>query len=246
MIVLEFQTENELVKQIDSHQCLAVISLLSILLMAAAAGILAVSLTAKKYVCAALCFAVLMALLAILIVITKHNKNEEKKSNHYPYEIDYPHEFDFEDIKQRLSHLSNNEDCRDFSNESAYFCVLNRNYRNRVLLVNMPDFDKSVFDSKKKRINKSINREFQISQWVSMEKAYKMMRTNIIVANEVNDSLYDLISNNAGTLLRRVEGIISFAIVGNCLIVPPLFGDADILEIGRYKKSIKLIMTILG
>lgn len=244
-MVLEFQTENELVKQIGSRQCLAVISLLSILLMAATAGILAVSITAKKFVCAVLCFAVLVALLAILIVISKHYKNAEKKSNHYPYKIAYLHEFDFEDIKQRLSHLSNNEDCRDFSNESAYFCILNRTYRNRVLLVNMPDFDKSVFASRKNKINKSINKEFQISQWASMEKAYKMMRTNIIVANEVNDSLYDFISNNAGTLLRRVEGVINFAIVGNCLIVPPFFGDADIMEIGRYKKSIKFIKTIL-
>lgn len=242
---MKFQTENELEKQIGSRKCMAVISLISILLMVVATGILAISLTAKKFVCAVLCFAVLVVLLTVLIVIANRYKNEEKKSDNYPYKIDYAHEFDFEDIKQRISQLSNNEDCRDFSNESAYFCILNRTYRNRVLLVNMPGFDKSVFDSRKKRINKSINREFRISQWVSMENAHKMMRTNIVVANEMNDSLYDFISNNAETLLRRVEGVINFAIVGNCLIVPPFFGDAEIFEISRYQKSIKLIKMIL-
>ena len=119
-------------------------------------------------------------------------------------------------------------------------------FENRFLVVNTDYFVRSDFDSIKKNINKKINKDCNVTQWVSRDNAAKLMRVNVIVTRDVNAELYEYLSHNAGDLLRRVEGVINFALVGDGLIVPPVFGDMSVLEVKRYKKSITDIKTLLS
>jgi len=120
---------------------------------------------------------------------------------------------------------------------------MNKAFKNRIILINMTDFDKLNFDAIKKRINKKINKEFHVPQWGSYTECYKMMRINLISTDFINEPLYTYLSSNAEELLRRSEGVINLAIVKNRLIVPPLFGDVD--DIDRYKKTIQMLKSLL-
>lgn len=118
-------------------------------------------------------------------------------------------------------------------------------YKNRILLVGTTQFEKSNFNSTKKKINKAVNKEFNVRQSVSTYEANKVMRINIIAADEINEPLYVFLSNNACTLLKRNEGIINFAVAGDRLIIPPFFGDNNLKEIERFIKSTADIKNLL-
>ena len=75
--------------------------------------------------------------------------------------------------------------------------------------------------------------------WISM------MRFNIICTDVLNDALYQFLSQNANRNLTRVEGIINVAVVGNQVMIPPLYGECDLAEISRYKGVIKFINQVL-
>ena len=115
----------------------------------------------------------------------------------------------------------------------------------RTIIYRTDNFNKKDFDNAKDRINKKANKELNISQWGEGTKARNMMRFNIIYTDTLNDALYKFISKNANRNLTRVEGIINIAIVGNRIIIPPIYGDTDFVEIGRYKGVIKFINEVL-
>lgn len=125
------------------------------------------------------------------------------------------------------------------------FFRIKKPYRLRTILYRTADFNKKEFDAAKQRINKKANRELNISQWVDSTKAAKMMRLNIIYTNTSNNALYRLISQNANHNLSRVEGIINIAVVGNQILIPPIHGECDLMEISRYKEMIKFINQVL-
>lgn len=88
----------------------------------------------------------------------------------------------------------------------------------RFLLVRMENFQKSDFDAVKKRVNHAVNREFHLPQrYAAGELAYKM-RFYILYTEAANDELMRHISRNAETLLRRAEGVMTFALCGDSLI----------------------------
>lgn len=105
-------------------------------------------------------------------------------------------------------------------------------------------FDK-ITDNAKEHINKIANKKLHISQWISATEARTMMRFNIIYTCTLNDALHQFISQNANRNLARVEGVINVAIVGNQIIIPPLYGECDFIEISRYKGVIKFINQVL-
>lgn len=113
------------------------------------------------------------------------------------------------------------------------------------MLYKTTDFNKKAYDNAKDRINKKANKELNISHWVNRMEAGKMMRFNIIFTDTLNDALYQFLSQNANRNLTRVEGIINFAIVGNQIMIPPIYGECDLAEISKYKGVIKFINQII-
>ena len=143
----------------------------------------------------------------------------------------------FENLTEPNNRLSTSENIRFFR--------FRKIFRLRAVLYRTAAFDKKEFDLAKDRINKKANKELQISSWVDRTQAAKMMRFNVIYADVLNDALYQFLSQNATRNLQRVEGIIQIAIVGNQIIIPPIYGACDLLEINRYKKTIQFINQIL-
>ena len=143
----------------------------------------------------------------------------------------------FEKLTDRNNQLSTSEDVRFFR--------LKKIFKLRTVIYRTDNFNKKDFDNAKDRINKKANKELNISQWVDRTEAGKMMRFNIIHTDILNDALYQFISQNASRSLTRVEGIINIAIVGNQIMIPPLYGECDLAEISRYKGVIKFINQVL-
>ena len=140
-------------------------------------------------------------------------------------------------MTDRNNQLSTSEDVRFFR--------LKKIFKLRTVIYRTDNFNKKDFDNAKDRINKKANKEFEISQWVNRAEAGKMMRFNIICTETLNDTLYKFITQNANRNLTRVEGIINIAIVGNQIMIPPLYGECDLAEISRYKGVIKFIKQVL-
>lgn len=91
----------------------------------------------------------------------------------------------------------------------------------------------------------AVNREFHLPQrYAAGELAYKM-RFYILYTEAANDELMRHISRNAETLLRRAEGVMTFALCGDSLIVPPLYGDADTAAVRRYAGAIRMMRDLL-
>ncbi|MBR2327159.1 MAG: hypothetical protein IKA51_00905 [Clostridia bacterium] len=152
--------------------------------------------------------------------------------------------FSFDDVVSIFEGLTDEENRLSIS-ESVRFYRFNfsKFLRLRIVLYGTDDFNKKDFNNAKDRINKKANKEFEISQWGSRYDDSKM-RYNVIYSKCLTADLYSFLSQNAEHNLRRVEGIINFAVVGNKIILPPLFGDCYDGQIFRYKEVIKFINQV--
>lgn len=144
----------------------------------------------------------------------------------------------FEEITAVQDQLSTSEDVRFFMTDHIF--------KLRAIVYQTTDFSKKAFDAAKDRINQRANKALNISPWVSLSEARKMMRSNIVCTDALNDELRRLLSQNALRNLTRAEGIILIAIVGSQVMIPPLYGDCDLSDIRRYKSVIRFIQQALS
>ena len=242
---MNFSSENELTKSMRLYAILAALFLISTLSIIFAFVFFILFLIKKSILGCIICFLICGLLIITVLMILRRYKKEEAEPIHNPYEIILPRKFSYKEIKEILLERAKSSKCRDFQKDCAFFCFLKMKYKNRILLVGTTQFEKSNFNSTKKKINKAVNKEFNVRQSVSAYEANKMMRINIIAADEINEPLYAFLSNNACTLLKRNEGIINFAVAGDRLIIPPFFGDNNLKEIERFIKSTADIKNLL-
>ena len=161
-----------------------------------------------------------------------------------PARIPLPETLCFEDICERLRAAAVEDTWRTYT-ENSFFCRSTYRFDGRFLLVRMENFQKADFDAVKKRVNHAVNREFHLPQrYAAGELAYKM-RFYILYTEAANDELMRHISRNAETLLRRAEGVMTFVLCGDSLIVPPLYGDADTAAVRRYAGAIRMMRDLL-
>lgn len=102
-------------------------------------------------------------------------------------------------------------------------------------------FSKSEFDRAKKRINKKANKEFNIPHKIAKYEAEKCFRLNIICLDSMNDEVNFLLSLNAEHNLRRTEALMNIAVVGDKIIIPPIYGDCY-QSVFKYKKIVNFII----
>lgn len=189
-------------------------------------------------------FAIAIISIIYLIYCGRAAKKEAKEAVYKPVVFNSNRNLTFEEIISIFEKLTDKDDQLSTSEDVKFF-RLNEIFKLRTIIYRTADFNKKEFDNTKDRINKKANKTFNISQWVNRMETGKMMRFNIICTDILNDALYKFISKNANHNLTRVEGIINIAIVGNQIIIPPIYGECSLAEISRYKGVIKFISQAL-
>lgn len=185
-------------------------------------------------------FAITILLIAYLIRSSRSAKEEAKANEYEPVKFILNRSFSFEDTISIFENMTDKENILSTS-ENVRFFRCNKIFRLRAIIYHTDNFNKKDFDNAKSYINKKANKELNITSSVGRNDAVKMMRFNIICTDKLNDALYKYISQNANRNLTRVEGIINIAIVGNEVIIPPIYGECDLAEIGRYKGVIGFV-----
>lgn len=171
-------------------------------------------------------------------------KKELRESKCKPVIFEANSNFTFKEVVTIFENLTDKENKISISDDVLFF-HLNKIFKLRIVLYRTVDFDKKAFNKAKERINKKANKKLNISHWVNRYDATKMMRFNIIYTETLNAALYQLLSQNANHNLSRVEGIINIAIIGNQIIIQPIYGGCDSSELNRYKNIIKFINQVL-
>lgn len=193
----------------------------------------------------AIIFFVMTAICIVYLIHSSHTAKKEAKENIYkPVVFNSDKNLTFGKIVNIFENLTNEENQLSIS-ENVQFFRLKKIFKLRTVIYRTDNFNKKDFDNAKDRINKKANKELNIPQWVNRMEAGNMMRFNIICTDVLNDALYQFLSQNANRNLTRVEGIVNIAVVGNKIMIPPLYGECDLAEISRYKGVIKFINQVL-
>ena len=233
----------ELKLHIKRLQRRAVFSFVAILLSIISIGFGLLFLFALSFV--AIIFFVIAAFCIVYLIHGSHTAKKEAKENVYkPVIFNADKDLTFEKVVSIFENLTNKENQLSTS-ENVRFFRLNKIFKLRTVIYRTENFNKKDFDNSKDRINKKANKALNISPWVNQMKAVNMMRFNIICTDVLNDALYQFLSQNANRNLTRVEGIINIAIIGNQIVIPPLYDECDLAEISRYKDVIKFINQVL-
>ena len=234
---------SELKLYIKKMQNRATISLVAIILTFISSVYCIIFLNDSIFV--AVGFLIITIVSIIYLIFSKCNVNKELRESKYePVIFKADTDFSFEEVIDTFEKLTDKEN-KVLLSEDVLFFRLNKMFELRAILYRTTDFNKKDFNNAKGRINKKANKNFNISSWVNQFDARKMMRFNIIYTDTLNDDLYKLISQNANQNLTRVEGIINIAIIGNRIIIPPIYGDCYLIEISRYKKVVRFINQVL-
>ncbi len=146
----------------------------------------------------------------------------------------------YEDLIIRFESLSANGN-RLCLSENLQFFRFKKKLLYTTVIYKTDSFSKSEFDRAKKRINKKANKDFNISHWVDRYEAEKHFRLNIICLDSMNDEVIRLLSQNAEHNLRRTEALMNIAVVGDKIIIPPIYGDCY-LSVFKYKRIVNFIM----
>ncbi len=234
---------NELNLHIKKLQNRAVLSLIAILFAIISIGFGILFLFVPSII-AIVFFVIAIVSITYLIYCNHISKKELRETNGKPVVFKTEHNLSFEEIVAVFENFTDEENKLSTS-EDVLFFRLNKIFKLRTILYKTADFNKKDFDNSKDRINKKANKELKIFPWVNRFEAGKMMRFNIIYTETLNDTLYKFVSQNANRNLTRVEGIINIAIIGNQIMIPPIYGDCDMAEISRYKDTIKFINKFL-
>ena len=233
----------ELTLHIKKLQRRATLSLIAILSTIVSIGFGILFLFVPSFV-AIIFFAIATICIVYLIHISRTAKKEAKENIYKPVIFNDDKNLTFEEIVSIFENLTNEENQLSTSEDVRFF-RLNKIFKLRTVIYRTDNFNKKDFDNAKDRINKKANKKLNISQWVNQMEAGNMMRFNIICTDVLNDALYQFLSQNANRNLTRVEGIINIAIVGNQIIIPPIYSECDLAEISRYKDVIKFINQVL-
>ena len=233
----------ELKLHIKNLQRRATLSLIAILLTIISIGFGILFLFIPSFV--AIIFFIITAVCIVYLIHSSRTVKKEAKENIYkPVIFNDNNNLTFEKTVSIFENLTNEENQLSTSEDVRFF-RLKKIFKLRTVIYRTDNFNKKDFDNAKDRINKKANKELHISQWVDRMEAVNMMRFNIICTDVLNAALYQFLSQNANRNLTRVEGIINIAVVGNQIIIPPLYNECDSAEISRYKGVIKFINQVL-
>lgn len=215
----------------------AIFSLVAILIALSAIIFGIVFLFRSPFVAIGL-FAIALICVVYALYSNRQARREEKETIPKPVSLSVRKCISFDKIVSAFENMTDAENRISTSAEMRFFRIHNIL---RIIVYHTECFHKTAFDRAKARINQKANKALNISPWVNRFDAIHMMRCNLIVSETLNDALYVFMSQNANRNLTRVEGVIHIAIVGEQIMLPPLYGHCDLAEIHRYKRVIEWI-----
>lgn len=121
------------------------------------------------------------------------------------------------------------------------------NLRLRLLLQFIPRFDKEVLAKQRKNANKMINKQYNIKGNLPLYDALKMLRINLVICEEMSDSVLHWVERDTAKLMGRNESIINAAVVikQGMLLFPDCPHGATYIEIRKYELAAKTLCSSL-
>lgn len=223
-------------------QARAVVFLFCVILVIIAAGFTVAFLIARSQI-ALIFLAVTACGIACIIILHVLAKKESRDTLPQPVVFDMPTAVSFAQAVWFFETQSKEEN-RLLTNDQTRFFLCRKHLR--VILYNTDNFQKQSFDREKKSINQKANQSHVVLQETSAWNRAKLMRLNLIFAPLLNEQLHTLLSQNAAHNLTRVEGVMTAAVIGCQLFLPPLYGPCDLIEVNRYKCMIKLLKQLFA
>ena len=224
---------SELRSHIRKLQTRATLSLICVLLIVVSL-VFGIGFAVVRSWAAVPCFGAALISVAYLLFADRAARREERQGGFEPVAFRADREWSFQNVTAFFEGITVAEK-QVVTSENVRFYLTDHIFKLRAVVYGADAFDKKAFDSARDRINKKANKALNISPWVSLGEAVNMMRFNIICADELNDELHRFLSQNACRNLTRAEGIVNMAIVGDRILIPPLYGRCDPVEIRRYK-----------
>lgn len=226
------------IKKLKRRAFLNIISLL-VVVSTIGVGLLLIIVPLKMFVEGLLIMLISIPFIVYLVISSKKAK-EDAKSIYTPVVFKLGKCLSYSDLIDALENLTFESNRLILSDDVRFYYFKNK-FHSRVILYKTDDFNKKEFDNQKSRINKKANKQFGCKQRFTRSEIGSHMRFNIIFANVLNDNLISFFSRNTAQNLRRAEAIFNIAVIGEEVIIPPLYGDCDYGEISCYEKIIKLI-----
>lgn len=189
-------------------------------------------------------FVVFLLLLCADFVVCK-KINEGGREGFEPFYIPLNVSYNYKELFEKLLSESGEENVFSISDHSSFFWLKKRPHSIRITLYGTDSFDKKLYDYEKKRINRIANKKYKFSQFVSLYNAKKYLRINLIVAENMNESLKNFISREASETLGRVEGIINLLILKDTLVIPPIAPTYYEYQVKRYSYATDFVIKLL-
>ena len=181
--------------------------------------------------------------IACIVVLHILAKKEAQKTIPQPVVLDMPTTVSFVGAI-RFFETRSKEENRLSANDQTRFFLCRKHLR--VILYDTENFQKQAFNQAKKNINQKANQTYAVSQETSVLNHAQLMRLNLICAPVLNEELRAFLSQNTAHNLTRVEGVMAVAVVGCQLILPPLYGPCNLIEVNRYKRMVNLLQQLFA
>ena len=198
----------------------------------------------EEWIVAAVMTAIAVVSVLVLVCIDRREKRMRREAMQY-YTLPLPHALDYETVCAAVCAASGVQ-WTQVCDENAKACRIGGTLSWRILLLHQPDFSRTAYKAQRERANRALNRVHPALQKVSQLEVSSMVRINLVVCGAMNEELSRYSSTHAQRLLMRNECIVNMAVVGDCLLVPPVRGaDVAIPDLTRYERSIDLIWSQL-
>lgn len=206
-------------------------------IFAFASGILGVAVWTENQI-AAVCFFVLFSgSLVGIYVLARRGERKERLPEPYSVPV-------FLNRKEAI--LSAFGANRVEENSYVGFCSWG-DFSMRVLILLDDCFDADAASRNRKRANRKINQQYQMSNEISMDQSYSALRINLAIVEQDNGALHHWVNRNPGELLRRVEAIINAAVVldEQKLLFPCVQEAVTLRDLNKYQAAAELLSGVL-
>lgn len=181
-----------------------------------------------------------LACFGVLIGIDQYLKHLNRQSNLSPYCFPI-HASDLENLCAIFNATQIDSD--------GFFSFCQQNgFTIRLLIQHCPEYLPKEVSSRRKALNKKLNRSFPASQSGSMHEVLKRMRINLVVCDSMNAHAESWVRRDAAHLLDRNESIVNAVLCLNeqTLLLPAILDSLSLPQLRKYQGAVELLTGSLA